>query len=940
MMEKVGNDCGVKLPEGLSGDATETFDPTRTEIYISAEGISAGTSRKVDLPSTPPVANGWFRPLRFIDRGAYGEVWEATQISLDRTVAVKRLRDDVAPDTPEGHRQVESFRREVMTTAALEHPNIIPVYDAGEDEDGHPQLAMKLVRGTTWCEMLDEDRELPRTEFFSRHLPILTDVAQAVSYAHSRGVVHRDIKPSQVLVGEFGEVLLVDWGLAFFMDDAGLPDAGQISGGEVEEVPEAESSSVFDSTATAVCPAGTPAYMAPEQTDDDPDGLGPWTDVYLLGGVLYFLLTGTHLREGSSAAGAFLMAARGEIEVPSRRAPGLEIPDDLEKLALAALSLSPKERPSAMEFISGIQGHLSGASQRRESVGLTDRVAAALAEDAEGYDGLSECLSLVDRAEGLWAGNPVIGELREQTLTIFAETALDNRDLELARGQAGRLTSEVKRLEILNRVAKKAERYRRTARQRRFFVRVSVVLGVVLLASGVKYTIDQERARVRLAEQRNAAVAARLQAESLAEFMLGDLTPSLEALGRLDILDKVAKETVAYYESLPVDKASSSAMMKRSLALRNASRVLRGQGDLNEARFAIEASLSIARSLADENPESPDHQRELADRLLELGSLMEHTSDPDAAILAYSGSAELFEGLLATEPEDAELRRGLAKSVAGVGFEHWARAEFDSSLEALRRADAILEHLDDERPGDVESTRLLLQTRARLGGVLRDQGELDEAVRLTRQAMEIGDALVEADPSSVLNLVAISECASSLGFTLWQMDDLAGALHAYKEAYSIDRRLAQRDPSNQERQRQLATSLSNVGEMMRGLGDLSGALRSLDAAVDILTPLVADNPDQAEWKYALATSNVELGRIHFLQGDGGAAARAWEQAARLMEVVAVERGDLYYLDTYASALLLLGRVEEARPVVEELVSRGWESHSFLELCDKNGLTVD
>jgi serine/threonine protein kinase len=294
-------------------------------------------------------------------------------LSLDRTVAVKRLRDDVVPDTPGGHRQVERFRREVMTTAALEHPNIIPVYDAGEDKDGHPQLAMKLVRGTTWSDMLDEDRELPRTEFFSRHLPILTDVAQAVSYAHSRGVIHRDIKPSQVLVGEFGEVLLVEWGLAFFMDGDHLSDARHLPNGEVDEVSEGESTSVFDSTATAVCPAGTPAYMAPEQTDEVPDRLGPWTDVYLLGGVLYFLLTGTHLREGSSAAGAFLMAARGEVEAPSRRAPGMEIPDDLEVLALAALSLTPEERPTALEFIAGIRDHLSGASRRRESVRLTGR---------------------------------------------------------------------------------------------------------------------------------------------------------------------------------------------------------------------------------------------------------------------------------------------------------------------------------------------------------------------------------------------------------------------------------------------------------------------------------------------------------------------------------------------------------------------------------------
>jgi tetratricopeptide (TPR) repeat protein len=125
--------------------------------------------------------------------------------------------------------------------------------------------------------------------------------------------------------------------------------------------------------------------------------------------------------------------------------------------------------------------------------------------------------------------------------------------------------------------------------------------------------------------------------------------------------------------------------------------------------------------------------------------------------------------------------------------------------------------------------------------------------------------------------------------------------------------------------------------MRRGLGDLPGALQAVTAAIEILDPLVVGNPDHAGWRYALATSHVELGRIHRLMGDERSAVRHWERAAELMEVVAVERGDLYYLDTYVSALLLLGRIDEARPVVAELRSRGWESSSFIELCEKSGL---
>ena len=195
-----------------------------------------------------------------------------------------------------------------------------------------------------------------------------------------------------------------------------------------------------------------------------------------------------------------------------------------------------------------------------------------------------------------------------------------------------------------------------------------MVLGAALLASGVKYTIDQERARVRLAEQRNVAVAARVQAEGFAAFMLEDLTPSLEALGRLDILDQVAKESISYYASLPLDETGPGVLIRRSLALRNASRVLRDQGQLEDARIAVDKSLAVVRELVEANPGDPVSRSHLADRLLELGTLMEVTSDPDAAIEAYGQAVELYRGLLKQDPGNVEYRHGMAHCLHGIAF--------------------------------------------------------------------------------------------------------------------------------------------------------------------------------------------------------------------------------------------------------------------------------
>lgn len=917
-----------EVPDGLPADAGLTFDPTRTEIYESAGGDGQNDAAGDENRPAAPSPNGSFKLHRFIDRGGYGEVWEATQTSLHRTVALKRLREDALPAGSCRARRVDDFRREALTTAALEHPNIVPVYDAGEDRRGQPQLAMKLVRGATWKEKIKEDADLPPEEFLGEHLPILIDVAQAVAFAHSRGVMHRDVKPSQVLLGEFGEVLLVDWGLAVRFADG--PDADNESNRQ-DVAPTGRS------LETATCPAGTPAFMAPEQTDDVPDRLGPWTDVYLLGGMLYLLLTGSPPRCGVSAAGAFLLASMGEIETPRRRAPSREIPDDLEALAMRSMTVDRFDRPTAREFILGLQEHLSGAGKHRASLELTGQVGRNLATAEESYGVLSQCLSDLDRASGLWDGNPEIDDLRERVLSRYATTALGNGDLELARRQAARLSNDDQRRSLSVKINDRMARHRRTARQRRFFFRVSLALASALLAFGIKHTIDQARARDRLAEQRNAAVTARQQAEGFATFMLEELTPSLEALGRLDILDRVAEESISYYASLPADEGDAGVLMRRSLALRNAGRVLRHQGQLDDARIALEKSLAVVRELVDLDPSDPSRRAHLGDRLLELGVLTEQTSDPDAATAAYGQAVEVYEGLMEDEPDSVEVRRGLARGLYGLAYELWARAELDAALEILDRAVALLEPLMEEGPDDLRSARLLVEVYARAGGIHRDRGEFEEAAAVTRRAIEIGRFLVEADPTSILNLAALSESASSLGFTLWRMNDLPGALAAYREVLDIDRQLADRDPTNQSRQRDLAIAHSNVGEMLRDLGNVGAALESQQAAVAILDPVVAANPDQAEWRYALASAYVELGTSCSSVGSRSRAVDAWNRAVSLLGEIAIERGDLYYLDTYARALLLLGRVEEARPVVEELRSKGWNSEALRELSRRHGL---
>ncbi|HEX9185743.1 MAG TPA: serine/threonine-protein kinase, partial [Vicinamibacteria bacterium] len=212
-------------------------------------------------------------------RGGMGRILRALDRRLGRVVAVKELREDAADGGPR-------FVREALVTARLQHPSIVPIYEAGLWPEGAPFYAMKLVEGRSLEALL---RECPSLGARLALLPHLIAVAEAIAYAHREGVVHRDLKPANVLVGPFGETVVVDWGLAKDLRVAGADEAGD--GG----------AAVVSSGATVVGSVmGTPQYMAPEQARGEP--VDERADVWALGAILYYLLAGSPPWTGRSAA--------------------------------------------------------------------------------------------------------------------------------------------------------------------------------------------------------------------------------------------------------------------------------------------------------------------------------------------------------------------------------------------------------------------------------------------------------------------------------------------------------------------------------------------------------------------------------------------------------------------------------------------------------------
>ncbi|MBX3269305.1 MAG: serine/threonine protein kinase [Sandaracinaceae bacterium] len=277
-----------------------------------------------------------------LGEGGMGVVHGASQRSLDRDVAIKR---------PLGERAGVSLIEEARTMARVEHPNVVPVHTLGRDRDGRPVLVMKRVSGASLRDLLKDDahRLWPLLEARwgdrqSACLGVLADVADALERAHARGVVHRDVKPENVMVGEFGEVYLLDWGIAQRVDAAAVDD-------------------------DAASIAGTPGFMAPEMVLA-PQTCDARTDVYLLGATLHQILTGTLRHRGPTYA-AMLLAAMASEPV----AYGDDVPEDLAALANAATSLDRDARPeSAAAFRRALLDH----ERHKEALGLARAARAAL----------------------------------------------------------------------------------------------------------------------------------------------------------------------------------------------------------------------------------------------------------------------------------------------------------------------------------------------------------------------------------------------------------------------------------------------------------------------------------------------------------------------------------------------------------------------------------
>lgn len=316
-------------------------DMTRDEDIHGTVGPASGDDSNA---SESPMDGARFQIIRLHDEGGLGKVSVALDTELDREVALKEIKPQYADDASSRSR----FLLEAEITGGLEHPGIVPIYALGASADGRPYYAMRFIRGDNLATAIKQYHEgeqaseqSDRTVQLRRLLSRFLDVSNAVYYAHQRGVLHRDLKPGNVMLGEYGETLVVDWGLAKPIG------ASEESTSESDESPTIasplvpRSGSVVDATQLGSA-IGSPHYMSPEQARGEHDKLGPAADVYSLGATLFTLLTNRKPVEGQSLEDILAAVQKGPTKTARQWNP--EIDAALSKICAKAMSLSTEER--------------------------------------------------------------------------------------------------------------------------------------------------------------------------------------------------------------------------------------------------------------------------------------------------------------------------------------------------------------------------------------------------------------------------------------------------------------------------------------------------------------------------------------------------------------------------------------------------------------------
>jgi eukaryotic-like serine/threonine-protein kinase len=805
-------------------DTTALNDPDSTinDPYATRADSSPGTFESAGLQGTlswvgagpPPGSTAGprtsrFSPLRLHARGGLGEVYIAVDGELNREVALKEIQEKHGGQTESQLRFV--FEAEV--TGGLEHPGIVPVYGLGRYADGRPYYAMRFIRGDSLKAAIEKFQKSPEVKdaIALRHsltlhqlLARFVAICNAIDYAHSRGVLHRDIKPDNVMLGSHGETLVVDWGLAKALNRPDPPDDSQPK--------PLRPLSGSDTSATMVGSVmGTPSYMSPEQAAGEVEKLGPASDIFSLGSTLYALLVGrAPFRDMPIVE---LLDKVKKAEFPPPRASNKAIPPALEAICLKAMALKAADRyATAAAFAADVERWI--ADEPVEA--FPEPWAIRLGRWARRHR-TAVAVSFVL----LLTASTALGI---STVLIGREKAKTERNYQIARLAVEQMLTRVGEVDLAD--VPQLESVRRDLLDR---------------ALGFYREFLVERGRDSLARRETGRALARL----------GEIR---------ELLGQYVQAETNYRDALAIlDQPTTDLDTRRALARTRVSLgiLLKKCNRFTESETVLRQGLQDRQALLIEHPDDPEDRQALTQARYQLGTLLaklKNRSKEDEALYVQAIAEQ--EALVAKPTASVDDRRELARYLNNLGILQ-SGSRRDDAEKTFRKALAIQDAIEAQSASGAGFRWQRARTWNNLAIICYSTRRLDEAEALFTRALQSFEAL-EAD------FPRVPDYRRERAITLNNMGGLFEArrseptkiLPLYTKALEDQRGLIADFPEVPDHKLKLAVTCIRLGDLLHHI-DPARAEASFREAVAIQEKLTTDFPEVPEYQAALGRGLTE-----------------------------------------------------------------------------------
>jgi serine/threonine-protein kinase len=857
--------AGPSTRDRLARLADPDIDATMAQVGDSSPETGAAGSHRAGGYSIESAGDGQrFRVLRPHARGGLGAVFVALDTEVHREVALKRILDQHADDPASRSR----FLAEAEITGGLEHPGIVPVYGLGTYGDGRPYYAMRFVKGDSLKEAIEnfQQDEALQSEPGRRSLELrkllrrFVDVCNAINYAHSRGVLHRDIKPGNIIVGRYGETLVVDWGLAKAVGGEGAiaPD------GERPLTPQSASGSAETAPGSAL---GTPAFMSPEQAAGELDRLGPRSDVYSLGATLYCLLVGRPPFE-SDDVGALMRAVR-ERRFPPPRAVDSSIDPALDAICMKAMALRPEGRhESARALADDIERWMADEPVSAWREPWSRRLAR---------------WQRLHRAGVMAAGAAVLVALAGLGVVLVVQAWANDRlkaantDLAVANARVIRANAGLQaanaQVQARYELAMDAIRTFHTGVSEDFLLKEPNFQG---LRDRLLNSASEFYGKLGAMLGRQTDLASR-RAVAQAGFEVAELTAKV---GRQEVALAAHRRVLADREALAGEHSSDEELQADvGLSLLEVGRLLAEIGRTDEGLAALDRARAVLRELADDHPEAVRYRDALA-------RAHHYTGDLHWAAGRYAESAEfhgraraIWEALAEANPAVGRFRNDRARSDLYRGANLFMLGRTADARGAFERAKGTLQELADANPTVPQFQVDLAASYNNIGILLSQAGRPTEALAALDRAVAITRKLVDANPAVGQFQSNLANLHNETGDALRLGGRMAEARASYEQALAALEVLARVDPGATRDQLWLVQGLRGIGATQLAAGRTAEAAASWRRAATIGERL---GSDYRETLYYLAGCHALIGGVAGAPGSGLSAAEGPAELDRAM----------------------------------------------------------